>query len=165
MRFRAKYGSHLPMLLKLLSITDGPVLEMGGGWVSTPVLHWCCVPRRRTLLTLDNDPACYEMLRQYDDSYHTIALVEDWDQADIEREFWDIAFIDHAPAERRKEDIRRLANQAEYVVVHDTDDRQVRKHYHYEDIWALYRYRYDYKGALPSTTVLSNFTELKGLME
>lgn len=161
MQFRAKYGSHLPVLVKLLYITDGPVLELGSGWCSTPVMHWLCVPKKRLLVTYENDPGMHRIVHQYNDEYHHVLLIDDWDNADIERQ-WDIAFIDHAPSERRKVDIARLSNFAKYVVVHDTSWK-VEKHYQYSQIWGLFKYRYDYTDAKPYTTILSNYNDLKDI--
>jgi len=35
-------GSHIPVLIKILNISEGPVLELGTGLNSTPVIHWIC---------------------------------------------------------------------------------------------------------------------------
>lgn len=159
MRFQAKYGSHLPVLVKLLSITAGPVLELGGGWCSTPVLHWLCAPAKRRLVTYDNDPAMFRILHGYQSEQHEIYLVDDWDKAEIEQA-WDVVLVDHAPALRRKEDIKRLAKYAKFLAVHDTSWK-VEKNYHYSEIWPLFRYRCDYTAVTPYTTILSNFVDLK----
>lgn len=163
MRFRIKYGSHIPVLVKLLSITDGAVLEMGGGWCSTPVLHWLCEPKKRFLLTLDNDPNIIKMFSTCITPTHAIWLVEGWDKVPLDRPLgWDVVLIDHAPSERRIEDIKRLKGLAKYIVVHDTYWK-LEKHYHYKEIYPLFKYRLDYNGTYPCTTILSNFVDLKGL--
>jgi hypothetical protein len=160
MRFRAKYGSHLPVLLKVMSITSGAVLEMGAGYVSTSVLHWICEPGKRQLLTLENDPQFYGMVaRQYSGEYHQVRLVEDWNNVDLDLH-WSVALIDHAPSERRVIDILRLADCTDYIVVHDTNRNQD-KHYHYRDIFPQFKYRYDYTAVKPYTTVLSNRVNLE----
>ena len=35
-------GTHLPVLMDIVSKTDGPILEIGTGVFSTPYLHWAC---------------------------------------------------------------------------------------------------------------------------
>ncbi len=115
------YSTHMPLLVKTLSLTSGDVLEMGVGLFSTPLLHWMCSPAGRRLVSYESDPSYYEVFKQFEDEYHKVVFVENWDDADIEKP-WDVAFIDHAPALRRREDVRRLANLAKYIVIHDSAD-------------------------------------------
>lgn len=162
MKFQIKYGSHIPVLTKLLEMTNGAVLEMGGGWCSTPVLHWLCEPKKRFLLTLDNNPTIIQTFISCQTPTHAIWMVDDWDKVPIERP-WDVVLIDHAPSERRKVDIERLKDWAKYIVVHDTYWKQER-HYHYKEIYHLFKYRFDYFETYPYTTVLSNLIDLKDLI-
>ena len=164
MELVAKYGSHIPILSKALSITNGDVLEMGGGLMSTPFLHWMTSPFRRLLITYENDPEYYKELKQFQDDYHQVIFVDDWDKIEIDKE-WDVVLIDHSPIERRKVDIARLANYAKYIVVHDTYYKQ-EKHYKYSEIYPLFKYRYDYNPMgdryyVSYSTVLSNSEEFK----
>lgn len=162
MEVSMKYGSHLPVMSKLLALTSGPVLEFGMGLMSTPFLHWLTSPFGRALVSYENDPAYYREFVQFQDVYHQICLVTGWDEAEIEQP-WDIVLVDHAPAERRTTDIRRLAGWAKYLVIHDSYWK-MDKHYHYKEIYPLFRWRYDYKPYpdryMPMTTVLSNFIDL-----
>lgn len=160
MRFRPKFGSHLPVLFKLLQVTDGDVVEFGGGWCSTPVLHWLCVPYRRKLVTYENDPSFYNMLHEYKHEYHDLIFVEDWDKIEIEKP-WDIALIDHGPAERRKYEVMRLANCAKYIVIHDTLWKE-EKHYQYRPVLSQFKWRYNYMEVRPRTSVVSNLVDLTG---
>ena len=160
------WGTHLPMLIKIMGMTGGHVLEMGMGMYSTPFLHWACFPDRR-LVSYENDEKCYKMnkqygraSRQYPEDFHEVHYVKSWDDAKIERP-WNVAFIDHAPANRRIFDIERIANYAEYVIVHDTQRNY--RFCDYKKVWPLFKYRYDYKRAVPWTTVLSNFKDLSNL--
>ena len=75
------YGSHLVALIKLMKITNGPVLEMGGGFFSTPYLHWACWPDRK-LVTYDNQPKYFNEIKQYESDYHKLYLIDNWDKAD-----------------------------------------------------------------------------------
>lgn len=142
-------------------MTDGPILEVGGGLFSTPFLHWDCFPQKRELVTYENSPEWFNILRKYRTDFHNIILVDSWDDMPIER-YWEIAFIDHAPAERRKVEIARLANFARYIIVHDSDKR-TETLYGLEEIYPLFKYRYDYTGAKPNTVILSNFIDLNKL--
>jgi hypothetical protein len=160
MKIIKAWGSHLPILMKLVSITDGDILELGTGLYSTPYLHWACFPTRRTLVSYDNNLSYIRYMNQYLEPFHQIIAVENWDDINIEKP-WDIAFIDHAPDFRRKEEAKRLANCAKYVVIHDSDPTSGGKRaYKYDEIYPFFKYRYDYTETSPNTTVLSNFVDL-----
>jgi hypothetical protein len=155
------FGNHLPVLIKLVSLTTGPILELGGGMFSTPFLHWACYPNRR-LVTYDNEEMYFNTIKQYECDYHKVELVTDWDKVDVSGH-WDIVLVDHHPNERRVEEVKRLVNTADYLVLHDTEGRWDGK-YHYSTIYPLFKYRWDFStGQRPFTTVLSNLKDLKGL--
>jgi hypothetical protein len=151
-----KWGSHLPALIKVMSITTGDVLEMGIGLYSTPFLHWACHSRLRHLVSYEGEKECYEMNKNYHGGFHEVYYVENWNDAKIEKN-WDVVLIDHAPFWRRKTDIKRLAGYAKYIVIHDSN------RYDFSSIWPLFKYRYDYKKTRPNTTVVSNFYDLSSL--
>jgi len=97
----------------------------------------------------------------HETGYHQVNFVEDWDKIDIS-EPWNVAFIDHE-SHRRAIEASRLANNADYVVVHDSQGRRDYE-FHYTCIYPLFKYRYDFVGAwTPFTTVLSNFKDLANL--
>jgi hypothetical protein len=92
--------------------------------------------------------------------FHKVIKVSyGWDDAKIEKH-WGMAFVDHWPDERRWVEIKRLANYAEYIVIHDSNLSEI-KQYGYERIWPLFKYRFNYKKLNPNTTVVSNFHDLK----
>ncbi len=159
-----RFGSHLPALMAVIACTDGPVLEMGMGCCSSLFLHWACVSHRRELVSYENDRAYFESFCQpfERDHYHTVHYVRDWADAPIECH-WSVAFLDHKPAERRKEDVRRLANCADYIVIHDTEPR-VDHYFQYDEIYPLFKWRYDYTRHKPWTAVLSNKHDLMDLV-
>ena len=157
MMISIKYASHLPVLTRLLPTTTGPVLELGIGLYSTPYLHWICSASRRQLTSYDSDPKWIRYFRDAKSDIHEVALIDDWDKMPIDM-FWDIAFIDHAPDHRRSIEAKRLANNAKYLILHDTEP-EVDSLYGYSQIYPLFKYRYDYTLAKPYTTILSNFTK------
>jgi|SRR3989338_1093108 len=156
-----KFGSHLPVLIKVMSITTGPALEMGMGFNSSLVMHWMCSVKKRLLVSYENDFDCFDWpLRagRFANEFHQVIYIEDWGKADIEKP-WDVAFIDHVPALRRKEDVKRLAKHAKYIILHDTEGR-LEKYHHYQEIYPLFKWKYDYQDYIPKTSVLSNFVDL-----
>ena len=160
MKIRKAWGSHLPVLMKVLSITEGDVLELGMGLYSSPFLYWACFEKRK-LVSYDNDPKYFHWNKEYESPLHEVYLVEDWDKIDIEKP-WDVVLVDHAPAERRIEEITRLSQFAKYVVVHDTQKRNEFA-YHYSKIYPLFKYHYKYRNVKPHTSVLSNFVDVTKL--
>lgn len=153
------FGSHLPVLMRCILLTDGPVLEMGMGMASSITMHWMCADKRRELVSYENNPLYFRFAKKYErDSFHKVYCVTDWDAAEIERP-WDVALIDHAPIERRIVDVRRLANFAKYIVIHDSEGRN--SFTHYQEIFPLFKWQYNYDDYFPKTSVLSNFVDLR----
>ena len=136
-------------------MTDGPVLELGSGLFSTPLLHWLCAESRRRLLTFEDVREYYDFARQFSSKTHTIHFVRDWDKIDISRE-WDVVLIDH-PVKRRYVDAIRLKDNAKYIILHDTD----RHDYRYDEVWPHFKYIYHWKFGMPWTSVVSNYKEIK----
>jgi len=52
------WGTHMEALTWALPQTVGPIVEMGGGWFSTPILHGYAAATGRELWTVD-DPVVY----------------------------------------------------------------------------------------------------------
>lgn len=154
-----RYSSHLPLLIKMVTQTIGNVLECGTGLFSTPVLHWLCVPDKRTLVSYESDKEFYNIAKQYSDEFHIISYVKDWDDIEIEKP-WDVVFIDH-DAGRRNIEARRVSNYAKFVIIHDTCGRD-EKHYHYKEVYPLYKYQYQFL-TRPRTKVMSNFVNVNEL--
>jgi len=160
-------GSHLPIVMRLMAMTEGPVLELGMGLFSTPYLHWACYDSQRPLVSCENKKPFLDMFvfndkREVGNDYtfHEIVFVEnsDWDKIDVTDRHWSIVLIDHNPGPRRREEMKRVANNADYVVVHDTDEKND-WYYKYAEYFPLFQNRYDTE-IYPRTTVLSNFRDL-----
>ena len=156
-----RWGSHLPVLTKVMSQTDGSVLEVGMGLYSTPILHWMCFDKKRELVSYDNEPEFFHLNEQYQNDYHSVSLVKDWD-INIFRK-WDVVLVDQRPSRSRIDTIRKVANYANYIIVHDT--QRNKKFCDFESIYPLFKYRYTYTKTSPNTTVLSNFKDLSFLNE
>jgi hypothetical protein len=160
-----RYASHLPVLMQAVRRTSGDVLELGMGIFSTPVLHWMCVGDERRLVSYDNDPWAVKWAKgyKYERDGHEIHYVKSWDEAEIEEE-WDVVLVDHSPSERRVVEIRRLADLAKHIVIHDSNGRY-RRYYHYDTIFHLFKSQLNFDYVEPSTTVLSNLVELDGFWD
>ena len=161
-KFNPAWASHIPVLVRMMGLSHGPVLELGIGLFSTPLLHWLCLERRRRLYSYDNSEYFVEKARNFRTDWHIIEAVPDWTKLDLDIEHWGMAFVDHAPTEDRHLEAKRLAWLADYVVLHDSD-RKGDRFTHYSEIYSLYKYHYDYCRQKPYTTILSNFYPLDGL--
>ena len=161
MKMKIDRGSHLPLLIKLMSITSGSVLELGCGMYSTSYLHWECFRTKRRLVTYEHNPDYFKFLKQCKGEYHEVNCINDWDSIDLS-EPWSIAFVDHEPSERREHEIRKITH-ADYVVAHDTQNSDARK-YGYHNILKLFKNRHKYNFILPHTTVFSNKFDVMDLV-
>ena len=153
--FDVGYATHLPVLAAAVARTGtGPVLELGAGTGSTPLLHMLC--EHRELWTLESDEKWLAMFEPHFSTFwHKLLYIDDWNRLysdpQYDRQFA-VIFVDHAPGERRAVDIERLADKCTYMVVHDTEEGG----YGYEDLFRTFKYRYDWKFGRPWTTILSN---------
>ena len=160
MGMRAYRGSHLPVLMKLVPATTGPILEMGCGHFSTIYLHWACFPTKRRLVTYENNPTYYGFAKLFEADFHEIHCVTDWDAQDICSEQWSIAFLDHEPPQRRGIELRRLINNADYIVAHDAGRSRRNRKFGFGGVHDLFKYSYDYEVTWPPTSVWSNKYDL-----
>jgi hypothetical protein len=117
------WGSHLVPLMACVCETMGPVLEIGIGHFSTPVLHAVCEAMGRDLVSVEQNEEWYEEFKSYSNKSHRVILTKDYDSNDIICDpwaWWSVSFIDNSPGgERRKNDFKRLIENSDYVVVHD----------------------------------------------
>lgn len=162
-KLRMRFGSHLPVLMRVMELTDGPVLELGAGLFSTPFLHWACFRTERELVTMEHHPVYWEEFRQYEREWHRVLWAEDWDEMRVEREGkgWSVVLVDHDPLERRSVETRRVKDCAEYVVFHDATD-PARERCDYEGAWREYRWRYLFNKVGAPSMILSNTHDLGG---
>ena len=159
MKVSIKYGSHLPVLMKIVQITNGPILELGIGLYSTPFLHYSCLSNQRKLVSFETDHGWARYFRDCKSDFHEVHTIDDWDTLDTSGS-WDIVFIDHAPDSHRHIEAKRLAKSARYIILHDSDPENDTL-YQYSTIYPLFKYRFDYTACKPYTTVVSNFIDLE----
>jgi len=156
--------THLPVLLRVIDVSEGDILEMGTGYFSTLVLHWFSDLTGRRVVSYETNPMWYRKVSKYNSGKHEVILIDSWDDAPIEKQHWGVAFVDHGPNGRRHVELQRLAkaNNVDYIVIHDTEERHDNQ-YHYSRIWDLFKYRYDHKKYVANTSVVSNLKDLKNL--
>lgn len=157
-------GTHMSTLATAVAHTTGPVLELGMGDWSTPLLHALCSKDKRYLLSTETDKYWISLFEDLETDWHKFEYVpifeksisryyrpEKWDAVGNEMR-WSVVFIDHAPAERRLLDITRLRKNTDIFVVHDTEGRG----YGLGPILDSFKYRYVEDRYTIETTVVSD---------
>jgi hypothetical protein len=99
------------------------VLEYGMGDGSTPFLSDYCKEKDHDLFSYDNSKVWADSFRKFESKKHRIAVVESWHEISL---YWqsrkpDLVLIDHAPGERRWEDVAMLMDSAKIIIIHDTE--------------------------------------------
>jgi len=123
------YSSHLPMLAAALAVSSGPVLELGTGIYSTPLLHAMCAAKGQSLLSVEFSPEWYRAMLPFQNDAHwfdyidqcesiTPRLIARW----LPAPHWGLVLIDQEPGSRRAPDLVALAPYADLFVLHDTEN-------------------------------------------
>lgn len=141
-------GSHLPWFEWACSVTDGAVLELGGGYYSTPLVASLSKAGRR-VCTYEYDPEWAAELRQRFD--HLIV----GDFPDIPERSWDVVLID-CEGWNRYPFLDDLRASARIFVIHDSQD-----HWIGASVLNSFEYRVD-REKDPRTTLVSDTFDLKG---
>ena len=163
-------STHFPVLIhlvqKVLSVEFPclPILEMGSGLFSTPLLHWLCYERKRKLITCESYKHYLDFANKFKTLWHEIRFVKDWNKEKFEDKMFGVVFIDHSPKKprTRADDALRFKDSADFIILHDAGSDSHEK-YGYHKIYREFKYRYDWMGCLPHTTVLSNRHDLSDI--
>lgn len=153
---QSNYISYLPMLIKTVELSTGPIIELGMGF-STVVLHMLCKQSKRHIYSYENDTKWWKQNIQYLSDYHDIIALDNWDI--ITPRPCGVLLVDHRPAIRRRIDALRFKDFAEYILLHDSEP-EIDRFYRYSGIYKHFKYRYDYRKCTPNTTVVSNLSDL-----
>ena len=152
------YLSHYPVLAAALAKTTGPVLELGMGWGSTPLLHAMCAGQR-DLSSFETDKNWMGLFKWMEKPTHGIGWVDNWDKFGFGDHWWAVAFIDCAPGEIRKDLALRLKGKAKFIVMHDALSDGIHGaggNYQYESIIPKFKYHEFYAVLRPATLILSD---------
>lgn len=167
--YSGNYATHLAPLIACINKTNGGVLELGMGLFSTPYLHYACTIGKRRLVSLENDKGWYKHFAKsdfihflFENEYHNLDLIDVYEETSYMNEEWDVVLVDQTPDLSRKETVKKLANKAKYIIIHDSDEIH-EKTYHYSEIYPLFKYIRHWDQDDRRATVLSNFVVLEDL--
>lgn len=156
MKINPEQASHLIHLIDWVKKTTGPVVELGMGFGSTPILHELC--RDRQLVSYENQIRFYNDFRKFASPWHEIKFIEKWEMAEVDQH-WGLAFLDSWPGSSRAELLSRMRNHADYILIHDTEKKHDR-YYHMKDTIRSFKYRATYKAWEPYTSIVSDRFEV-----
>jgi hypothetical protein len=139
-------SNHRHLLWEALELTNGPVIEFGSGFGSTPFLKKYCKIKDRLFTSYDSN-------QEWANKTGAI-VVPDWEKINIKSV--DVLFLDHAPGERRQFDLVKYKDIAKIIVIHDSEpigagNYQVRQHFN------KFKYVKDFQSNGAWATMLSNF--------
>jgi hypothetical protein len=171
MLYNPSFGSHIPLLLKVMSISTGNVLECGAGFYSTPILHWLCLEQGKDLYTYEGDWEWYCNFKRFRHSHHRVRWVENNEWRNVKLRLtngkkWGVAFLDQNPHNARRKIAIKLANICDFVIIHDSDPFTEKLYFYRSDkigCFKHFKYIYEHTKYNPHTTVMSNFYDVKSL--
>jgi len=150
-------ATHQCALIMAVLNTTGPVLELGCGYGSTPILHALCEGQKRMLVSIESNNEWYERFSPMGSCFHLFVFAQHWDGCDVTagRNDWAVALVDFAPGWDRPKAIEKLAGRVEYIIVHDTEP-EAEHTYKYDTVRGLFTYHTRFTYSKPHTEVLSN---------
>lgn len=115
------YATHQPVLYEAVLRTRGPILELGIGRGSTPMLD--AIADRILVSVDDNVDYVNAYRKRFNARYHSYECVHDWRESLHHWSYtrWGVVFIDCGSWAIRADAIRALKDTASYIVIHDND--------------------------------------------
>lgn len=159
------FGSHAPILYKILQLVKGPSFELGCGLFSTPI--FCDILKGYIFLSFERNELWYKKIlnaNHHSDPKHEIIKVKEWDEiftnnSPIIKNYWSIIFVDHA-GRRRVGDATKLKNKCDFMLLHDTDADGHGGAYGWKNLWKHFKYykHFHHKSPIynPGVTLASN---------
>lgn len=159
-------GSHVAPLVAACLATQGDILECGGGWWSTPLLHVIAASQGRKLTTIESDMTWADPLSAcYATADHHVACDEDLERAVTGLGHFGLAFVDSSPGDRRVSVIFQLRLKADVIVVHDVeaDIPPSAGAYGWKRLNGVFKYEYIFQDVRPWTAIWSDTLDVRKL--
>lgn len=159
------YASHLEATA-MAAIKSGllwprsPVIELGCGDFSTPVLASICFAQERPYQIISSDPVWaarfkYLTLRGVEIEHINYAA---WPEAPLPDDIGLVLVDNEQRVSDRLEQVVRLANRAKVVLLHDANI-VLRRRQLWKSVIDRFRYNYVFRRRVPYTAVLSNHVD------
>lgn len=153
------YSTHIPLLLRCLENTSGPILEFGTGWFSTPLINAFAHNGRFARSIEQASDWAIKFNGLCDGIDHQLITLTDYDNAIVNDLRWSVCLIDHHMT-RRVIDLNRIRHYTEIICIHDTEAVS----YGLTEILDTFKHRYE-SNLHPQTTVVSDNRPLDFLRE
>ncbi len=116
-----KWMTHLPALFSALLTTTGPVLEIGAGLGSTPMLRAFCQAAERQFISIEGNREWADKCgADFDEGYAMLGSL-----ITVQ---WGVVFVDHAPEQDRVRVANLFRDSAEIIVIHDWSSADTNAH-------------------------------------
>jgi len=152
-----------------VQLTEGSVLDLGGGIFSTFILHDMLYSTNRLLLTVDDSANWLENFHGMENEFHRFRHVTNLKGLfeTIGKE-WDVVLIDYGTYKGRLFCLKELLPYAKIVILHDYGDENSDGQWEvhgvsFEDIQDTIKsakYKAIFSAQAPFTAVLSNFIDV-----
>lgn len=161
--------THIPILAKCVLKFGGNALEFGTGMGSSPLL---CSVVEGDLCSFESNSSWYNNMKSgihgknlWSKKNHNLYLIENnnWDvvyNIINWNKKWSIAFVDHAPGERRVVDILKLKNKVDVILYHDSEEPS----YGWSRLDGEFKYFYSYDTFTTKTMVISNKYDVASIL-
>ena len=146
------YGTHIGLLTCAAMHTTGPILEIGCGDYSTPILHGICSKSNRKLVSVETKLDWFKKFKRFETSWHNVRFAKEEHETHKLQKRWGLVFID-GPDPTRSSFVKLVAKISDVVLIHDTD-------LGYRHNLRLYEFIHDEKVYNRWTTLASNNGEL-----
>lgn len=145
------WSSHIEALAWAVARTKGPVVEMGAGWYSTPLLHGLCEALGRDLWTFEQDDRWREQVsRAWKSETHH------WNEDFPEGFKPGLVFVDDAAGNRAGNIEWAREHKAQMVAVHDTEPVGAEGYPGMQEALDKFKYQRVWDHFPAHTTVVSN---------
>ena len=160
------YATHQPVLVWALENSTGPVLELGAGEFSTPLLRRLAIETGRNVVTVESDENWLQRYSMSDVSNHQFRHAPQWMPVldELSKRTWGVVFIDLSPELYRYYALCRMLPVAQYIVGHDADLMRHYRAYYFNWFEFIPEVQPKPERNGPSTMIISQTTDLRGIV-
>lgn len=151
------YSTHIEALAFCFMRTHGPVVELGAGWYSTPVLHGLCEAAGRDMLTIESEADWLQEFTAWETPWHRLTVDG---RFTLPKGPLGLVLVDHGDLDRRAESVMEAKMRAQIVVIHDSQEELRERFLGLDEALEAFTYRRDWSKLHPQTSALSDTVPL-----